>query len=83
MKAGIYTEEKARANWEWFKEVVLEERELRPLLAGVPLKSTVAARAVPRVGGGSGLPMRLISTQSGSGDGVKGLLGRFGLGKWW
>jgi len=26
--------------------------------------------------------MRLTSTQSGSGEGVKGLEGRFGLGKW-
>lgn len=35
------------------------------------------------MGGGSGLlPSLLISTQSGSGLGVKGLLGRFGLGMW-
>lgn len=49
----------------------------------VPLKSTVCARAVPLVGGGSGLPLLfLISTQSGSGEGVNGLLGLFGFGKW-
>lgn len=49
----------------------------------VPLKSTVRALAVPRAGGGSGLlPMRLTSTQSGSGEGVNGLLGRLGFGKW-
>lgn len=47
-----------------------------------PLKSTVCALAVPRAGGGSGLPpMRFTSTQSGSGEGVNGLLGLFGLGK--
>lgn len=49
------------------------------------LKSTVRARCEPRAGGGSGLlfpPVRLTSTQSGSGLGVKGLLGRLGLGKW-
>jgi hypothetical protein len=49
-----------------------------------PLKSTVRARCEPRAGGGSGLPLlldnRLTSTQSGSGLGVKGLLGRLGLG---
>lgn len=45
------------------------------------LKSTVRARWEPRAGGGSGLlPSLLISTQSGSGLGVKGLLGRFGFG---
>jgi hypothetical protein len=44
-------------------------------------KSTVLARWEPRVGGGSGRPpMRWTSTQSGSGLGVKGLLGRLGLG---
>lgn len=48
-----------------------------------PLKSTVCALAVPLAGGGSGLlPMRLTSTQSGSGLGVKGLLGLLGFGKW-
>jgi hypothetical protein len=47
------------------------------------LKSTVRALWEPRVGGGSGLPaIRFTSTQSGSGLGVKGLLGRFGLGMW-
>lgn len=47
------------------------------------LKSTVRARCEPRAGGGSGLlPSLLISTQSGSGLGVKGLLGRLGFGKW-
>jgi len=50
------------------------------------LKSTVCALDVPRAGGGSGLPVGvpilLISTQSGSGLGVKGLLGLFGFGKW-
>lgn len=49
------------------------------------LKSTVRALCEPRAGGGSGL-LRLfcnclMSTQSGSGLGVKGLLGLFGLGK--
>lgn len=49
----------------------------------VPLKSIVRDLPVPRAGGGSGLlPMRLTSTQSGSGEGVNGLLGRLGLGKW-
>jgi hypothetical protein len=53
-----------------------------------PLKSTVLALAGPladpRAGGGSGLllPIFLTSTQSGSGDGVNGLLGLIGLGKW-
>jgi hypothetical protein len=48
------------------------------------LKSIVRALAVPLAGGGSGLEpgIRLTSTQSGSGLGVKGLLGRLGLGKW-
>jgi hypothetical protein len=47
------------------------------------LKSTVRARCEPRAGGGSGRPpIRFTSTQSGSGLGVKGLLGRFGLGMW-
>lgn len=50
------------------------------VVAGL-LKSTVRARWEPRVGGGSGLlPSLLISTQSGSGLGVKGLLGFFRLG---
>lgn len=47
------------------------------------LKSTVRALCVPLAGGGSGLPLPLTfftSTQSGSGLGVKGLLGRFALG---
>lgn len=49
----------------------------------VPLKSTVRALCEPRAGGGSGRPpMRCTSTQSGSGLGVKGLLGRFWLGMW-
>lgn len=48
-----------------------------------PLKSTVRALCEPLAGGGSGLPLPifLTSTQSGSGLGVNGLLGRFGLGK--
>lgn len=47
------------------------------------LKSIVRARWEPRVGGGSGRPPSLlISTQSDSGLGVKGLLGRLGLGMW-
>lgn len=47
------------------------------------LKSTVRARWEPRVGGGSGRPPSLlISTQSDSGLGVKGLLGRLGFGMW-
>lgn len=51
------------------------------LVVEMPLKSTVRARCEPRAGGGSGRPpMRCTSTQSGSGLGVKGLLGRFGLG---
>jgi len=48
------------------------------------LKSMVRALCEPRAGGGSGLlrllPMRCTSTQSGSGLGVKGLLGRCGFG---
>lgn len=39
----------------------------------------------PRAGGGSGLPLLgkfLTCTQSGSGLGVKGLLGFLGFGKW-
>lgn len=48
------------------------------------LESVMRARCEPRAGGGSGLPpLRLsflTSTQSGSGLGVKGLLGRLGLG---
>jgi hypothetical protein len=62
-----------------FKPVVEEPS------APEPLKSTVCARAVPLVGGGSGLAptrSRLMSTQSGSGLGVNGLLGLFGFGKW-
>lgn len=47
-----------------------------------PLKSMVWAREVPLGGGGSGLGIRFTSTQSGSGLGVKGLLGLLGLGKW-
>jgi hypothetical protein len=50
-----------------------------------PSKSIVRARCEPRAGGGSGLRalgMCFTSTHSGSGLGVKGLLGRFGLGKW-
>lgn len=51
-----------------------------------PLKSTVRARCEPRAGGGSGRPAfaRICGTltQSGSGLGVKGLLGRLGLGMW-
>lgn len=49
------------------------------------LKSTVRDLCKPRVGGGSGLRLLcrcLTSTHSGSGLGVKGLLGRLGLGKW-
>lgn len=51
----------------------------------VPLfESNTRARCEPLVGGGSGLPpLRLsflTSTQSGSGLGVNGLLGRLGLG---
>jgi hypothetical protein len=49
-----------------------------------PSKSSVRARCEPRTGGGSSLRvlgMCLTSTHSGSGLGVKGLLGRFGLGK--
>lgn len=59
-------------------ELVLEVAAL------VPLKSTVWALAVPLAGGGSGglPPILLTSTQSGSGDGVNGLLGLFGFGKW-
>jgi hypothetical protein len=55
------------------------------LVSLCPSKSTVRARCEPRAGGGSGLRvlgMCLTSTHSGSGLGVKGLLGRFGLGKW-
>lgn len=47
----------------------------------VPLKSTVWEREVPLGGGSSGLGIRLTSTQSGSGLGVNGLLGRLGLGR--
>lgn len=54
------------------------------VLSPTPLKSTVRALAVPLVGGGSGFPAPVLftSTQSGSGEGVNGLLGRLGLGKW-
>lgn len=49
----------------------------------VPLKSTVCALEVPLAGGGSGLlPTLFTSTQSGSGDGVNGLLGRLWFGRW-
>ena len=64
-----------------FKLVVELDGGFGPL----PLKSTVCALAVPLAGGGSGLslfPILLTSTQSGSGLGVNGLLGRFGFGKW-
>jgi hypothetical protein len=51
---------------------------------GASLKSIVRALCEPRAGGGSGLVrlllMRWTSTHSGSGLGVKGLLGRCGLG---
>ena len=44
--------------------------------------STVRAFCEPRAGGGSGLRLGrcLMSTHSGSGLGVKGLLARFGFG---
>lgn len=61
--------------------LVVELARLLGMLVPTPLKSTVLARDVPLAGGGSGLPIRLTSTQSGSGDGVKGLPGRFGLGR--
>lgn len=62
--------------------LVVELVRLFGMFCDVPLKSIVCALAVPRVGGGSGLPpMRLTSTQSGSGEGVNGLLGFFGFGK--
>jgi hypothetical protein len=62
-------------------ELVLDVVVLGPLL-----KSMVRALCEPRAGGGSGLlrmlPMRWTSTQSGSGLGVKGLLGRCAFGMW-
>lgn len=35
VKAGIYTEEKARANWDWFKQVLAEVKERVTTLAEV------------------------------------------------
>ena len=64
---------------DWLR-LVVELALLLGILFPTPLKSTVCARAVPLAGGGSGLPIRRTSTQSGSGDGVKGLPGRLGLG---
>lgn len=36
VQAGVYTEEKARANWEWFKSVVAQVQERVVTLAEVP-----------------------------------------------
>jgi len=36
VKSGLYTEEKARANWDWFKEVMAQVHERVETLAEVP-----------------------------------------------
>ncbi|MFZ5816228.1 MAG: glutamate--tRNA ligase [Bacillota bacterium] len=41
VQAGIYTEEQARANWEWYKQVLAQVQERVETLAQVPEKTSI------------------------------------------